>query len=318
MEYKDYYKVLGVDRKATQADIKKAYRRLARKYHPDVSKEPDAETRFKEVSEAYEVLHDPEKRAAYDQLGSGWRQGQDFRPPPGWQWSGDFGQGGAADSAFSDFFESLFGGGSPFGGRRGFGGGHGFGARQAPRGEDQEAEITVSLEEAYRGTMRTVRLQTPVVQGGGQYRMEPRQIRVKIPAGVTEGKRIRVAGQAAAGMGGGSGDLFLRVRVAPHRQYRLEGRDVHLELPITPWEAALGATLKVPTLGGWIDMKIPPGSQNGKRLRLKGRGLPGRSPGDQYVTLRIVTPPADSEAARALYRRMRDELPMNPRENLTV
>ena len=317
MEYKDYYKVLGVDRKATQADIKKAYRRLARKYHPDVSKEPDAEARFKEVSEAYEVLHDPEKRAAYDQLGSGWRQGQDFRPPPGWAGGGGFGQGAGADDAFSDFFESLFGAGSPFGGRRGFAGAQGFGGRQA-RGDNQEAEVTISLEEAYRGTTRMVRLQAPVVQADGHQRMEPRQIRVKIPAGVSEGQRIRVAGQGAPGMGGGAGDLFLRVRIAPHRQYRLEGRDIHLELPITPWEAALGATLQVPTLGGWIDMKIPPGSQNGKRLRLKGRGLPGRAKGDQYVTLRIVTPPADSEAARALYRRMREELPMNPRENLTV
>lgn len=318
MEYKDYYKVLGVDRKATQADVKKAYRRLARKYHPDVSKEPDAEARFKEVSEAYEVLHDPEKRAAYDQLGSSWHQGQDFRPPPGWTWSGDFGHGGARDSAFSDFFESLFGEGSPFGGRRGFGGPQGFGARARPRGEDQQAEVTISLEEAYRGSTRTVRLESRTPQPDGYYRMEPRQIRVKIPAGVTEGQQIRLAGQSSQGIGGPAGDLYLKIRIAPHRQYRLEGRDVHLDLPITPWEAALGATLKVPTLGGWIDMKIPPGSQNGKRLRLKGRGLPGKTPGDQYVTLRIVTPPADSEAARALYRRMREEMPMNPRENLTV
>ncbi|MCC5860229.1 MAG: DnaJ domain-containing protein [Ectothiorhodospiraceae bacterium] len=307
MEYKDYYKVLGVDRKASQADIKKAYRRLARKYHPDVSKEPDAEARFKEISEAYEVLHDPEKRAAYDQLGSGWRQGQDFRPPPGWDWNGDFGRD-AGDSVFSDFFENLFGQGSRFGGRRGFSGAQGFGGQARGRGEDQRAEVTISLEEAYRGTTRTVRLNGAA----------PRQIRVKIPAGVTEGQQIRLGGQGAPRPGGRAGDLYLQIRIAPHRQYRLEGRDVFLELPVTPWEAALGATLKVPTLGGWIDMKIPPGSQNGKRLRLKGRGLPGRTPGDQYVILRIVTPPAETEAARDLYRRMRDEMPMDPRENLTV
>ncbi|MCH8506430.1 MAG: DnaJ domain-containing protein [Ectothiorhodospiraceae bacterium] len=315
MEYKDYYKLLGVDRNATQADIKKAYRRLARKYHPDVSKESDAEARFKEVSEAYEVLHDPDKRAAYDQLGASWKQGQDFRPPPGWQWSGDFdGAGGQSD--FSDFFESLFGGmGSPFERRGGFGSSRGF----RRRGEDQVVTTTITLEDAYNGASRTLNLQTRITGADGRQHLEPRKLRVKSPAGVTQDQQIRLSGQGQPGQGGGDrGDLYLKINIAPHRQYRLEGRDVHLDLPVTPWEAALGCSLKVPTLGGWIDMKIPAGSQNGKRLRLKGRGLPGKPAGDQYVHLKLVTPPADTEAARALYRKMRDEMPMDPRESLTV
>ena len=323
MEYKDYYKTLGVDRNAGQDEIKKAYRRLARKYHPDVSKEKDAEARFKEVSEAYEVLGDPEKRATYDQLGNSWHQGQDFRPPPGWEYRTSRG-GADADSVFSDFFESIFGAGDPFGGgtrARGFharGGGGARGGRSQgfrTRGEDQHATITISLEDAYHGATRNLNLQTHREDGT----VEPRQVRVKIPPGVTQGKQIRLAGQGPPGMGGGPrGDLYLEVNIAPHRQYELRGRNIHLQLPITPWEAALGATVKVPTLGGWIDMKIPPGSQNGQQLRLKGRGLPGKSPGDQYVELNIVTPKADTEGARELYERMSREMPMNPRENLTV
>ncbi len=314
MEYKDYYKILGVKRDASNEDIKRAYRKLARKYHPDVSKEADAEARFKEVSEAYEALSDPEKRAAYDQLGSGWRQGQDFRPPPGWEFHGHgFGTGrGDADTAFSDFFESLFGGGDPFadmGGFRTRGRRGGRGSRRP--GKDQTAAITITLEEAYRGASRTLKLDDG--RGGS------RTLRVNIPAGVTEGQRIRLGGQGESGVDGApAGNLFLEVHIAPHRQYRVEGRDVHLDLPVTPWEAALGAQLKVPTLGGWIDMKIPPGSQSGKRLRLRGRGLPGKPAGDQYVTLKIVTPRADTESSRELYRRMEKEMPLNPRENLTV
>ena len=323
MEYKDYYKTLGVDRDASQADIKKAYRRLARKYHPDVSTEKDAEARFKEVSEAYEVLGDADKRATYDQLGSGYHQGEEFRPPPGWEFHSSRrggGFNGDPDSVFSDFFESIFGGGDPFSGG-GFGGGtRSFNARSgrsgfSARGEDQTATITVSLEDAYRGAQRKLNLQTRQEDG----RVEPRQVRVKIPAGVTQGQQIRLSGQGQPGIGGGPrGDLYLQINIAPHRQYRVEGKNVYLDLPITPWEAALGATLKVPTLGGWIDMKVPAGSQNGKRFRLKGRGLPGSPAGDQFVELQIVTPKADTEAARELYERMREEMPMNPRENLTA
>ncbi|MEX0732323.1 MAG: DnaJ C-terminal domain-containing protein [Aquisalimonadaceae bacterium] len=319
MKYKDYYKILGVERGADSDVIKRAYRRLARKYHPDVSKEPDAEARFKEVSEAYEALSDPEKRAAYDQLGAGFQQGQDFRPPPGWEFHGHggpagFGQG-QADETFSDFFESLFGGANPFADVGGFESRvharHGRARGGRRQGGSQTAAITISLEDAFHGATRTVSLSNG--QGGS------RSLRVKIPAGVTEGQQIRLGGQGESGSGGGqAGDLYLKISIAPHRQYRLEGRDVHLELPVTPWEAALGAQLKVPTLGGWIDMKIPAGSQAGKRFRLRGRGLPGNPPGDQYVTLQIVAPRAETETARELYRRMQKEMPINPRGNLTV
>ncbi|MCP1673160.1 curved DNA-binding protein [Natronocella acetinitrilica] len=314
MEFKDYYKVLGVPRDAPQEVIKKAYRRLARKFHPDVSKESDAEARFKEVSEAYEVLQDPEKRQAYDQLGANWKQGQDFRPPPGWEWQGG-GRGAGADAAFSEFFESLFGHGrDPF---ADFGG---FRRASAPRkGQDQTVTTTITLEDAFHGATRNLRLQTRVTDGNGQQRLEPRQLRVRIPAGVTQGQQIRLSGQGQPGVGGGArGDLYLEINIAPHKQYRLEGRDIHLDLPVTPWEAALGCKLQVPTLGGWIDMTVPAGAQNGKRFRLKGRGLPGKPPGDQYVTLQLMTPPADTEKAKALYRRMRDEMPLNPRESLRV
>lgn len=321
MQYKDYYKTLGVDRDASQADIKKAYRRLARKYHPDVSKEKDAEARFKEINEAYEVLSDKDKRATYDQLGSSWHQGDEFRPPPGWDFGGGHasnGGFGGADSVFSDFFESIFGGSDPFA-SGGFGSARGYQARSGgrfrSRGEDQHAKITITLEDAYHGASRNLNLQTRHDDG----RVEPRQVRVKIPAGITHGKQIRLSSQGQPGAGGGGrGDLYLEVNIAPHRQYRLDGKDVELDLPVTPWEAALGASLQVPTLGGWIDMKIPPGSSSGKRFRLKGRGLPGNPPGDQYVVLSIVAPTPETDEARALYERMREEMPLNPREKLSV
>jgi len=328
MEYRDYYKTLGVDRNASADDIKKAYRRLARKYHPDVSKEPDAEKRFKEVAEAYEVLKDPEKRKLYDQLGSDWRAGQDFRPPPGWEQAGRGRYrrtGGSADFGdFSDFFESVFGGGgfggSPFeevfagGGRRArAGGGRGF----ARRGGDRTAKITVSLEEAYHGASKTFTVEDTEPDVSGAVRRQSRNLRVRIPAGVTNGQRIRLAGQGDPGLGGGErGDLLLEVHIAPHRTFHLRERDVHLDLPVAPWEAALGATLKVPTLGGQVDLKIPPGSQNGRRLRLRGRGLPGDRPGDQYVTLKIVNPPVDSDKARRLFRKMADHFDFDPRASL--
>lgn len=306
MEYKDYYKILGVAKDADQAEIKKAYRRLARKYHPDVSKESGAEARFKEVNEANEVLSDPEKRRAYDQLGPNWKAGQDFRPPPGWEHMGGFGQGGFSGGAgfggggagFSDFFETLFGAGM----RQGAGG-HGRGGFRA-RGQDQEARIDIDLEDAYHGGRHTVRL-------GGK------TLNVNIPAGVTEGQRIRLGGQGQPGMGGGpAGDLFLVLHIRPHALYRLDGRDVNLVLPLAPWEAALGAQVTVPTLAGKVDLRIPAGSGSGRRMRLKGRGLPGNPPGDQYVELRIETPPAETDAHRDFYERMRQELPFDPRAHL--
>ncbi|CAN5203866.1 DnaJ C-terminal domain-containing protein [soil metagenome] len=314
MEFKDYYQILGIGRDATQDDIKRAYRKLARKYHPDVSKASDAEARFKEVGEAYEVLKDAEKRAAYDQFGSRWKQGQDFRPPPDWDAGFEF-SGDTAGSGFSDFFETLFGRARAGGARTGANFGTG-GLRM--RGEDHHARILIDLEDSYRGATRSVTLRAPAVENGRVTTRE-RTLNVKVPRGITPGQRIRLPGQGASGVGGGeTGDLYLEADFRPHALFRPEKRDVYLELPVTPWEAALGATVTVPTLGGNVDLKIPAGSQSGRRLRLKGRGLPGRVPGDQYVILSIMTPPADSEAARAIYRQMAEEMPMNPRTGLGI
>lgn len=313
MEYKDYYNIMGVDRDASQDDIKRAYRKLARRYHPDVSSEPDAESKFQEVQEAYEVLKDPEKRAAYDRLGQGWREGEDFRPPPNWAEGFEFSGGGftAGDTgAFSDFFESLFGRGRGHGGAQGFGGFHG-------RGQDHFAPVELSLEEAYRGGSHTITLQSPAVDARGRVQQRQRTLDVRIPAGVTEGQQIRLSGQGGAGVGqGGSGDLYLEVRLKPHPLFRTDGRDVHLDVPIAPWEAALGATVTVPTLGGEVDARIAAGARSGQRLRLKGRGLPGSPPGDQYLHLRIVTPKPRGDADRQLYERMREQMDFDPRAEL--
>ena len=297
MRFKDYYETLGVERDASQDDVRRAYRRLARKYHPDVSKEADAESRFKEVGEAYEVLKDPEKRAAYDRFGKDWKHGQEFRPPPGWERRFDFGGDGlSGSSGFSDFFEALFGQGL---GPDGF---HGARGPVRARGGDWSARIEIPLEDAYRGTTRTITLH------------DGRTLSVRIPRGITEGQRIRLSGQGAVGTGGGpTGDLYLAVTHAAHPLFRAEGRDVHLALPVAPWEAALGATVAVPTLGGKVDLKIPRGSKAGRTLRLKGRGLPGRPNGDQYVALEIVVPPADTPEAESLYRKMAESMRFDPR-----
>ena len=314
MKYQDYYQILGVSRDASAEDIKKAYRRLARKYHPDVSKEAGAEERFKEVAEAYEVLRDPEKRAAYDQLGNNWRAGQEFRPPPGWQ-GGSKGPGGSpfgtgfGGREFSDFFESLFsnlggGVGPGFGGARGF---------QSP-GQSQTVVLEINLEEAYHGGNRSLQLQLPERDASGRTSVRTRTLNVKIPAGVTTGQKIRLAGQGGPGVGGGpSGDLYLEVTIQPHSLYQLKGRDITLEVPLAPWEAALGCKVDVPTLGGPVTLSIPANARNGQQLRLRGRGLPGQPPGDQLAVLRIVNPPADTEAARELFQRMARELPFDPR-----
>lgn len=309
MEFKDYYQIMGVARDASQDEIKRAYRRLARKYHPDVSKEADAEQRFKEMQEAYEVLKDPEKRKAYDQFGKDWKAGQEFHPPPGWEPNFEFRGGGFIDeSDFSDFFETLFG-------RSRTGGHTGGGFRM--RGQNQQARIAIRLDEAYRGAVRSLSLSTPAMDAKGHVVNPSRTLNVKIPAGVIENQRIRLAGQGSPGMGGGpSGDLFLEIVFEPHRLFRADKRDIHLELPITPWEAALGCKISVPTLGGKVELTIPAGSQSGQKLRLKSRGLPGNPPGDQLVTLKIVTPKADTEAAKAFYQQMERELPMHPRANL--
>jgi curved DNA-binding protein len=308
MEYRDYYQILGVERGASQDEIKAAYRKLARKYHPDVSKEADAEARFKEVGEAYEVLKDPEKRAAYDSLGPNWKEGQNFRPPPGWdsgfEFSGGFGGGG-----FSDFFESLFGAAGFGAGRAGAG----YGPRPS-RGDDHHARIQITLEDAYHGGSRQVSLNEPQYDAHGQLVNRSRTLQVKIPKGITEGQKVRLSGQGSPGRGGGpSGDLLLEVGFATHKHFELDGRDIRLTLPITPWEAALGARLAVPTLGGEVELKIPAGSQSGQKLRLKGRGLPGKPAGDQFVVLQVQTPPIENDEQRLFYEEMARTFRYDPR-----
>lgn len=308
----DYYQILGVGRDASAADIQKAYRKLARKYHPDVSKESHAEERFKELGEAYEVLKDPDKRAAYDRIASGRRHGERFTAPPDWDFGFDLGGGRfAGDDArgFSDFFETLFG---RAGGRRSW-----RTADAAAPGLDRYACLAISLEDAYAGSSQTVTLTVPEIDGQGRVVNQTRSLSIRIPKGVKEGQRIRLPGQGGLSSRGGKvGDVYLEIRFRPHRIYRAEGSDVFLELPVTPWEAALGETVTVPTLAGPVELRIPAGSQSGRKLRLKGRGLPGKPPGDQYVTLKIVTPPAATAEARALYRKMAEVMPMDPRTRL--
>jgi len=304
VEFKDYYKTLGVPREAKADEIKKAFRRLARKYHPDVSKEPDAEARMKDLNEAFAVLSDPEKRAAYDQLGKGFQANQDFRPPPNWDAGFEFsgrGFSGAEAADFSEFFSELFGG------RTGRGQFH-------ARGEDHHAKVLLDLEDAYRGATRTLTLSVPHVDEQGRVALKERSLKVRIPKGVYEGQVIRLAGQGSAGLGGGqSGDLYLEVHFKPHPRYRVEGRDVYAALPVAPWEAALGAAVKAPLPDGTVEVRIPEGSQSGRKLRLKGRGIPGKTAGDLYLVLEVVLPSADSPKAREIYETMARELAFDPR-----
>ena len=317
MEFKDYYAIMGVPRDATAEQIKQAYRKLARKYHPDVSKEADAERRFKEVGEAYEVLRDPEKRAAYDQLGSGPKPGEEFRPPPDWgtgfefrgagAGAGDGGEGFSFQGDPSEFFETLFG-------RAGFRGGGARARRNRDVGEDHHARVIIDLEASFEGATRAVTLRVPAPGEDGRPQLRERTLNVRIPRGIQAGQHIRLAGQGEKPPGAGrAGDLYLEVAFAPHRLYRAEGRDLHLELPIAPWEAALGASVPVPTPGGSVDLKIPAGAKTGAKLRLRGRGLPSNPPGDLYVTLQVVLPPADSESVREAYRAFAAAAPFNPR-----
>jgi curved DNA-binding protein len=307
---------MGVKRDATQDEIKRSYRKLARKYHPDVSKHTNAEARFKEVGEAYEVLKDPEKRAAYDQLGANWKAGQDFRPPPDWDAGFEFSGGGytrADSAAYSDFFESLFGQGFGSAPRAGVGGGF------RARGEDHHAKVLIDLEDAYHGAARTITLHSPALDAGGHVITREHSLNVKIPKGIRQGQKIRLSGQGAPGFGGGeAGDLYLEIEFKPHALYRVEGRDLYLDLPVAPWEAALGATIKTPTPTGPVDLKIPAGSSSERKLRLKGRGIPGNPPGDIYVVAQITLPSADSDQARDLYRKMEQELAFNPRSKMGV
>ncbi len=315
MEFKDYYKTLGVSRDATAEEIKKAYRRLARKYHPDVSKETNAEQKMKEVNEANAVLSDPEKRAAYDQLGQGrgFQPGSDFQPPPGWDAGFEFrGQGsnGAQAADFSDFFAELFGKQM------------GAGARQTHhrmRGEDHHAKILLDLEDTYHGATRSLTLRMPKLDSQGRTVLADHMLNVRIPKGVHGGQVIRLAGQGGPGHAGeAAGDLFLEVHFKPHSRYRIENKDIYATLPVAPWEAALGATVKIPVPDGQVEVRVPENSQSGRKLRLKGRGIPAATPGDLYLVLEVVLPPATTPKEREFYQTMAQELAFNPRQNLGV
>jgi curved DNA-binding protein len=293
MEFKDYYKVMGVARDATDAQIKQAYRKLARRYHPDVSKEKDAEARFKEVGEAYEVLKSPEKRAAYDQLGQGHPPGEDFRPPP---------DCGGGESAYSDFFESLFGAQT---------------RAESSHSRDHHAKVLLDLDATLRGGARQLTLRVPEIDAHGRLVSKERTLNVLVPKGIMAGQHIRLAGQGARGTGA-PGDLFIEVEFQPHPWYRIDGRDLYLDLPVAPWEAALGATVKTPTPTGTVDLKIPAASHAGSKLRLKGRGIPATPAGDFYVILQIALPAAGDDKAKAAYAALAAALPFNPRANLGV
>jgi len=295
VEFKDYYQTLGVAREAAADEIRKAFRKLARKYHPDVSKEPDAEARMKEVNEAYAVLSDPEKRAAYDQLGRNYRPGEEFRPPPDWDAGFEFSHHDFQGADFSDFFAELFGR---------------MGARG--HGEDHYAKVLLDVEDAFLGAARQISLRVPKVDAGGRVALETRTLSVKIPAGVREGQLIRLAGQGAAGAGK-PGDLLLEVHFKPHPRYRIDGRDLHVDLPVAPWEAALGAVLRVAVPGGALNVRIPAGAQSGRVLRVRGKGIPAAPPGDLLLTLRVVLPSAETPKARELYEQMARDLAFDPR-----
>ncbi len=309
MKFKDYYQTLGVERNSTQDDIKRAYRKLARKYHPDVSKSADAEARFKEVGEAYAVLKDPEKRVAYDQMGSQWQAGQDFQPPPGWdagfEFSGaDFAAGDGAE--FSDFFEALFG----RQGRRARS--HRAGAHA--RGQDHHARVLIDLKDAYHGARRSFSLRVPSLDAQGHVAVEERKLDVNIPKGIRAGQHLRLTGQGAPGYGQGpAGDLYLEIAFNPDPLFRIDDRDVYLDVPLAPWEAALGKVVTVPTPEGSVQLTIPPRSAAARKLRLKGKGIPGNPPGDLYAVLAIVLPPADNERARQAWRTLAQAFEFDPR-----
>lgn len=292
---KDYYKIMGVSKDASEKDIKTAYRKLARKYHPDISKEANAEEKFKEMGEAYEVLRDPAKRVQYDQEVKNREFGQRTHQQYGHGTGPEFQQNTNFDS---DFFESLFG--------------HSRYKQQPMTGQNYQGTINITLEEVFNGAVKSV--QVPVDQGGD---IKMQTLKVKIPAGIKPGQQIRLAGQGGNGVNGGPrGDLLLTIDILKHRLFDLMDNDIYLTLPITPWEAALGTSVTVPTLAGKIELKIPPGSQGGQKLRIKNRGLPGTDPGNQYVLLKMITPPASTEAAKELYKKMAETMPFNPREQM--
>ena len=311
MAQKDYYKILGVSRNTSGAEIKKQYRRLARKYHPDVSKLSNAEARFKEVNEAYDVLKDKEKRSNYDRFGSA--DGNPFQggftPPPGGAGRGHSGFGGFGQGSFSDIFDNMF-----TNSRGGQFNKEAFSQRshqqRNPKGLDQTVIISVALEDAYHGASRTLSVHVPGESGN-------KKLKIKIPKGIKEGQKIRLSGQGGKGPQA-SGDLFLQVKFAQHKYFTVDDKDINLVLPITPWEAALGTTLSIPTLGGIVEMKLPPKTKGGKKLRLKGRGLPGKEAGAQYVILQIMTPEANTDELKKLYKQMETISQFNPREGFEI
>lgn len=318
MEYKDYYKILGVDRGASQGEIKKAYRRLAKQYHPDVNSSAQAEEKFKSIGEAYEVLKDPEKRQTYDQFGSQWKQaGSAGAGGFGGDW--DFSQGARQGSHadFSQFFEEMFGQAAHQGGQSqwtndGFSSRHG-----SPKGEDLRTTINIDIEDAFSGINRSISLQLPEIDAAGRVRQVPKTLNVKIPKGIQQGQTIRLSGQGGlSSMGGRRGDLLLEVNFNEHKLYKLDGKDVYLNVPIAPWEAALGSKIEIPTLSGKIGLKIPADSQQGRKFRLKGRGLPGKDTGDFFVVLQVALPPTSDAKAKALYQEMQATLDFNPRNYL--
>jgi len=307
MKYKDYYRILGVERGANAADIKKAYRKLAHKYHPDVSKDAKAEEQFKEVAEAYQTLKDAEKRAAYDNLGT-YQPGEDFRPPPGW--GGRFSDGGGfsfEDIDLSDLFSGL-GGGFRAGGRQ---------RNPIPiRGEDYEVSVPVTVEDAFRGTQVDLNLSMPEIDARGRIRRVPLAFKARIPRGVADGDRLRLPGKGGKGSNGGpNGNLFMNIALQPHRLYRVTGHDLYIDLPLAPWEAALGATVEVPTPGGPVNLKVLPGTTTGQKLRLGGRGLPhrGQGAGDLYAVAQVAVPGSLSDREQALYRELAEASKFNPR-----
>ena len=309
MDFKDYYKALGVGQSASAGEIKKAFRKAARRYHPDINPGADAEAKFKDVNEAYEVLKDPERRTAYDQLGKEPPQGQGhYQPPPGWDSGYEFSDaaGPHQNEAFSDFFETLFRRGpEPTGGMR------------SGKGADSHGRIEVAIEDAYRGAQRKLSLRSPVVGRNGGVTLQDRTLAVRVPKGIAQGQHIRLAGQGSPGLdGGAAGDLFLEVVFAPHPVYRPDGKDLHLDLPIAPWEAALGGQIVMPTPDGQVDLRIPRNARSGQKMRLKGKGLPGTPVGDIYATLKIVNPKVETEEARALFEQMANKMSFDPRVNL--
>ena len=342
MKYKDYYEVLGLPRSATQDDIKHTYRKLARKYHPDLSKLDDAEPRFKEVGEAYSVLKDTEKRAAYDRMGDQWHNGQDFEPPPQWDEGFEFSGAndrGAKDARFSEFFEALFRGehagdvGASTRRARHAGAGRDNATAQemedayggvpysAP-GEDHHAKVSIDLRDTYRGAQRTISLEAPVLDASGRVVLKSRTLDVCIPKGVHGGQHLRLAGQGGAGFGEGrAGDLYLEIALRPQGLFRIDGRDVTIDVPVTPWEAALGARISVPTPDGTVEIAVPKGSSGGQRLRLKGKGIPASDPagtaGDLYARLNIALPSASSEQARLAYEALRQACDFDPRAHFS-